>query len=101
MIYKTQIKNMILHFESTFSNVERVIKLWNEVKIDPKLWKINQHSKIQDAWVIAKYNNKCLYYNEIECGWAWVDFTHLGILDSYHNEQYDLSQAIYQLESIS
>ena len=64
---------------------------WQQIRITPEKWV--EHTMGHEGggfWVIAQYNHKILYYNDIEEGFNCSTFVQKGIIDYYATAQNEL-----------
>ncbi|MGQ8867950.1 hypothetical protein [Myroides sp. TSA_177.3] len=68
---------------------------WKEIRIVPEKWVEHTLGKEGGSfWVIAQYNHKVLYYNDIEEGFNCSTFVQKGIIDYYGAAQDELQWAL-------
>ena len=74
------------------------LKFWNEIKINPKKWNEDEYGNEGNVfWVVAKFKNLVVYYNDIEEGFNISDFIEEGKIENYYAEQDELNIAILKL----
>ena len=55
---------------------------------------MRQYGKDEEVWVVAVMGNQCVYYNEIEEGWGWGNFTSWGTILGHHWQQDEIHHVI-------
>ena len=98
----------IMHHNLSLENVldeisisERIIQksnvnnftIWSKIKIFPELWEQHQYDFDAKFWVVAAFDNYCLYLNFVEGGWGWGKFESQGHISEYQWEQEELHEA--------
>ncbi|WP_333852091.1 hypothetical protein [Epilithonimonas sp.] len=77
---------------------EELLNFWNTIKITPSKWNENQFwNKENSFWVVAKYKNLVLYYNDIEDGFNISTFKKEGEIKEYCVEQDELYFSVLKL----
>jgi hypothetical protein len=92
-----EIKKEIALSEQTLREPdERVIRLWERMRITPSRWCQEQYPGGKQFWVIAILGTRCLYYNEVEGGWGWGRYEQWGTISAYHWQQDELHHVVFQ-----
>jgi hypothetical protein len=74
---------------------------WNKVKITPVKWSEDEYGKEGNGfWVVAKYKNFVLYYNDIEEGFNISEFESEGKIKEYCAEQDELRISVLKLSKL-
>lgn len=87
---KEEISEAELFFKQSFQSMSEI---WLRSKVKPSMWSQNQYEAEGEFWVVAIIGQSCLYYNPVEEGWGWGEFSHEGIIEKYHYEQDTLDEA--------
>lgn len=73
-------------------------KLWSQIKISPEIWTCNDVFT-ENFWVVAKYKNWVIWYNDIEEGFNLSKYKNEGEIIEYGASQQELNFAIRELQS--
>lgn len=78
-----------------------LLNFWNKVKINPIKWSEHEYGDDGNGfWVVAKYKNLVLYYNDIEEGFNISEFENEGEIKEYYAEQDELYFAVLKLSRL-
>ena len=72
-------------------------KYWNQIKISPEIWTCNDVFT-ENFWVVAKFNNWVIWYNDIEEGFNLSQYKIDGEIIEYGASQQELNLAIRELQ---
>lgn len=79
-----------------FSN--DINELWDNIKIEPELWKLNDLTKeLKSFWVVAIINNEIIWFNEIEKGFNISEFKEYGTIETYYNDEFTLENLLWHI----
>ncbi|MFD2904687.1 hypothetical protein [Sphingobacterium anhuiense] len=77
---------------------QNLLDFWNKIKTVPKKWSEAEYGDEGNGfWVVAKFKNLVVYYNDIEEGFNISEFKYEGEIQEYGAEQDELNFAIYKL----
>ena len=92
----TELLDLIAHGERKLESDE--LRLWTRIKISPERWPAGNYGEETGGfWVVGIIGNQVLWYNEIEEGFAFSEFTEFGRIDELRYEQDDLNIPIFRL----
>lgn len=95
----TELSDEILNGEKQMN--PKHFTFWNEIKINPKKWSEDEYGNEGNGfWVVAKFKNLVVYYNDIEDGFNISDFKEEGKIENYCAEQDELNIAILKLSKL-
>ncbi len=75
---------------------KRGIRLYERIKIKPDLWAQEQYPDNKKFWVIALMGTRCLYFNHVEGGWGWGQYSKWGEISGYHWQNLEIYHLIFQ-----
>jgi hypothetical protein len=75
---------------------ERERRFWDRLVISPAKWEQRQYPGARLFWVVAVMGRRCLYYNDVECGWGWGRFEEWGVVREYHWQQDEIQHVVFQ-----
>ncbi|MCX8523759.1 hypothetical protein OF897_07460 [Chryseobacterium formosus] len=77
------------------------LKFWNYIKFTPTKWNEREYGDEGGGfWVVAKYKNFVLYYNDIEDGFNISEFEKDGEIKEYGAEQDELQYALIKFRKL-
>ena len=74
------------------------MEFWKSIKVEPEKWseKVNGNEG-GGFWIVAIYDGKVIWYNDIEDGFNISKFEKFGEIKEYGCEQDEISWAITKL----
>ncbi|MEH6595805.1 MAG: hypothetical protein V7736_09690 [Colwellia polaris] len=73
------------------------LDFYNSIKVSLELTPIDRFGKIENVFVLAKFNDLVLFYEDIEEGFEITSLNSNGVISEYGANQYELSHVIHQL----
>ncbi|GAA0875598.1 hypothetical protein GCM10009118_20070 [Wandonia haliotis] len=75
-------------------------KFWNKIAIRPIKWKEIEYGEEGNGfWVVGIFDNKVIWYNEIEEGFNVSTYSNYGEIDEYSAEQDELQWTIKKIKN--
>jgi len=96
-ILKGELEKEIENQFSVFGSEE--LSFFNSIKIPFEVYQIDREGTLEHVFVIAKYKNMVMFYEDVEEGFEMTIPDKDGVISSYYSNQFELKHVINQLIS--